>query len=406
MLIIAEALAKVIAETRPSRRMETVPTDGKLGRVLAENIVSDLDSPPHDKSIVDGYALVSAALRDGPQTLPVVEEVAAGQIPRSTITAETAARIMTGAPIPRGADAVVMLERCEQLAGGGVRILEGPIRPGQNIMRQGASFRQGTVVLPAGTVLRGVELGLLAELGRVNAALYTPPCIAVLATGNELVPPEQAPAAGQIRNSNGGLLTSLALMAGGGVCNLGIARDDKAELRGRLQEGLASDILVISGGVSAGDHDLTPQALLDLGVRQVFHKVNLKPGKPLWFGVLDRSATERTLVFGLPGNPVSGLVCFQLFVRPAIHRLAGIADANPLVISAPLAAAHQQRGERDTFWPARLEFPSGAQRHQVTPLSWRGSGDLRTLVAANCLAFFPAGDRAYQMGDEVSVHLL
>jgi len=188
----------------------------------------------------------------------------------------------------------------------------------------------------------------------------------------------------------------LVEQAGGRAELLGIARDDRANLRANIETGLSSNVLLLSGGVSAGVLDLVPQVLAEAGVQQVFHKVNLKPGKPLWFGVKDR-----TLVFGLPGNPVSGLVCFELFVRPAIARLRGYEPVLPAV-TADLAHEHKQRGDRPTYWPGVI---SGA-RATVTPLPWQGSGDLRTLTDANCLIYFPAGDKVFAAGEPVSVLLL
>jgi molybdopterin molybdotransferase len=179
---------------------------------------------------------------------------------------------------------------------------------------------------------------------------------------------------------------------------LGIARDDKGQLRELIARGLESDVLVISGGVSAGVLDLVPGVLAELGVEQVFHKVNLKPGKPLWFGVLAGASGER-LVFGLPGNPVSSYVCFELFVRPAVGRLAARGETGLAEVAAELSVAHVHRGDRPTFHPARLSATPG--RARIEPLRWQGSGDLRTLAEANALACFPAGDREYRAGETV-----
>jgi molybdopterin molybdotransferase len=226
------------------------------------------------------------------------------------------------------------------------------------------------------------------------------PTLAVLATGNELVPAEQTPAPGHIRNSNGPMLLAAAQAAGAVAVDLKIARDDAQQLRSLIARGLEHDVLVISGGVSAGVLDLVPGVLAELGVQQVFHKVHLKPGKPLWFGVLARGPVD-TLVFGLPGNPVSSLVCFELFVRPAIGQLAGRGDTSLVEVAAELAVDYLQRGDRPTYFPARLANVDG--RHRVEPLRWQGSGDLRTLVQANALAYFPPGERAYRAGETVRV---
>jgi molybdopterin molybdotransferase len=223
------------------------------------------------------------------------------------------------------------------------------------------------------------------------------------------------------------MLAALARQSGALALELGIGRDDEDDLRRRLLSGLNHDVLAISGGVSAGVLDLVPKVLAQLGVEQVFHKVNLKPGKPLWFGVRRHADGKQTLVFGLPGNPVSSLVCFELFVRPAIQKLRGLPPTGLARITAQLTMDHQQRGDRPTYWPAANGGVAvgGAADHgdaattdsavvrfanhrhpSVTPLPWKGSGDLRTLADADCLAFFPAGDRLFQAGESIEVLLL
>jgi molybdopterin molybdotransferase len=402
MLSVEEALEQVLGHAH-ARPVGVCAVREARGLVLAEDVVSDVDSPPHDKSVVDGYAVRAADLPEGEAELDVLEEVTAGAVPTREVTRGSATRIMTGAPIPAGADAVVMIEHSRLLPGGSkgqrVQIIGKPPAPGQNIMRRAVSMQRGQIVLAAGCKLRAIELGVLAEVGRANVSAVGRPRLAVLATGNELVPAAQTPRAGQIRNSNGPLLLASAEAAGATAIDLGIARDTVESLRESIARGLQSDVLIISGGVSAGVLDLVPAALADLGVRQVFHKVSLKPGKPLWFGVLPNQAGDK-LVFGLPGNPVSSLVCFELFVRPAIGRLAGRGDTSLERISAELALPHVHRGERPTYHPARLEVTEGRQR--IRPLRWQGSGDLRTLVEANALACFPAGDREYPAGESIT----
>ncbi len=401
MLSVEEALRQVLDHAK-ARPVEERAVGEVRGLVLAEDVASDVDSPPHDKSVVDGYAVRAADLPQGAAELEVLEEVTAGAVPTREVTRGSATRIMTGAPIPSGADAVVMIEHSRLLAGGAdgqrVQISGKPPVAGQNIMRRAVSMRRGQIVLTAGRQLRAIELGVLAEVGRSRVSVVGRPRLAVLATGNELVPAALTPRAGQIRNSNGPLLVASAEAAGATALDLGIARDTAESLREALTLGLQSDVVIVSGGVSAGVLDLVPAALASLGVRQVFHKVNLKPGKPLWFGVLPHQAGEK-LVFGLPGNPVSSLVCFELFVRPAIGRLAGRGDASLERISAELAVPYVHRGQRPTYHPARLEMTEGSNR--IWPLPWQGSGDLRTLVEANALACFPAGDHEHLAGESI-----
>jgi molybdopterin molybdotransferase len=280
-----------------------------------------------------------------------------------------------------------------------VAILQSPVKPGQNITRRAVSLARGQTVLETGKLLRPIEIGLLAEVGRSSVNVIPPPHVSILATGNELVSPSAAPGPAQIRNSNGPMLTALARSAGAEATDMGFARDNESDLRRAIESGLSHDCLVISGGVSAGVLDLVPKILDQLGVTQVFHKVNLKPGKPVWFGVLVNSSAKTTLVFGLPGNPVSSLVCFELFVRPAIQKLRGLAPTGLKKQTARLATDHPQRGDRPTYWPAAI------CEGEVMPLPWKGSGDLRTLTDANCLAFFPAGDQLYAAGQEIQILL-
>lgn len=403
MLSVDEALQRVSSQAVTLRPV-TVPVADAQGLVLAEDVTSDVDSPPHDKALVDGYAIRAADVVDGRADLAVLEEITAGAVPRKAVTPGHATRIMTGAPLPDGADSVVMVEQTTSTTAAdgsaSVRISTERLTPGQNIMRRASSMSAGDVVLRAGSRLRAIELGVLAEVGRVEATVIDRPSLAILSTGNELVRPIEKPGPGQIRNSNGPLLAAAAKAAGAAPQDLGIAIDEPAALQRAMSQGLEHDVLLISGGVSAGVLDLVPGVLAKLGVEQVFHKVDLKPGKPLWFGGRT-AAGRRTLVFGLPGNPVSSLVCFELFVRPAIGRLCGRTDAGLQEVQAELATAFQQRSDRPTYHPAVL-IDCGS-RFTVEPLRWQGSGDLRTLVAANALAFFPPGTRQFAAGESVRV---
>ena len=317
MISVEQALQLILEQTWPATG-ESVSLAESDGRVLIEEVLSDLDSPPHDKSMVDGYAVLRSDLESLPVKLRVQEEVTAGQVPQAPLQPGLATRIMTGAPVPAEAEAVVMVEQTQTSSDADgiewVEIAEVRLPESGNIMLQGTSLRAGEVILSAGRTIRPLEIGLLAEVGRHQVQVSLVPSVAILSTGNELVDVDQSPQAGQIRNSNGPLLNALVQRAGAKPVPLGIGRDDLDDLRQLVAQGLQEDVLVLSGGVSAGVLDLVPQVLQELGVEQIFHKVNLKPGKPLWFGV---NADTQTLVFGLPGNPVSSLVCCELFVRPA-----------------------------------------------------------------------------------------
>ncbi len=396
MLRVAEAQAIVQQHAQPLSP-ETLPlTSAALGLVLAEDVASDLDMPPYDKALMDGFAVRSSDLAYGHGTLTIIDEITAGQTPRLPIAPGQAARIMTGAPMPVGADAVVMIEHTQALQGSRVQVNDKPPTPGQNVLPQGREFRQGETVLPAGTIVRPQEFGILSTVGRSTIRVYPRPEVAVLSTGDEVVEASQTPGPGQIRNGNGPMLLAQVCRAGGLPQFLGIARDRRESLHPLVEEGLRRSILVLSGGVSAGRLYLVPGVLQELGVQAHFHKVEMKPGKPVFFGT-----RGQTLVFGLPGNPVSALVCFELFVRPAVRRLLGHAEPGPHLIEAALAEDFAYRTDRPTYYPARLDPSSDGWR--VRPVRWFGSADLRALAQANALVLFPSGDHKHRAGHVVSV---
>jgi molybdopterin molybdotransferase len=400
MLTVAEALAAVLQHTQRLPPTVLPLTPAVLGAVLAEDVVSDLDMPPYDKSMVDGYAVRCTDLAEGKGTLHVVEEVTAGRMPTRVLTAGQATHIMTGAPIPEGADAVVMVERT-RTDGQHVIIDDRPPRAGSNIMRRATEMRSGEVVLSAGAVLRPQEFGVLATVGRISASLYPSPQVAVLSTGDEVVEATERPQPGQIRNGNGPMLRAQVSRAGGVPRYLGIARDQLDSLRPLVREGLSSDVLILSGGVSAGTLDLVPGVLEEAGVTPIFHKVEMKPGKPVFFGVHSSG-----LVFGLPGNPVSALVCFELFVRPALRRLAGHAEPGPFYNTAILAENFTYRTDRPTYYPAWIESlaaRSATAELIVRAVPWHGSPDLRGMTSANAFVLVPAGEHDYQAGQTMTV---
>jgi molybdopterin molybdotransferase len=370
-----------------------------LGLVLAEDVTSDLDMPPFDKAMMDGYAVRSVDVSAAAE-LAVIEEVTAGRVPQKTVGPGQATRIMTGAPMPAGADAVVMVERTRTLDGNRVR-MEGGARPDQNVLRRAKEMRCGEIVLRAGTRLRPQEFGVLALVGKSTVQVRPAPTVAILPTGDEIVEPGDRPGPGQIRNSNGPMLLAQAARAGGTARSLGIARDTVGSLRKLVGEGLRSNVLVLSGGVSAGKLDLVPGVLTELGVRIDFHKVEMKPGKPMLFGVKDHGAGRpTTLVFGLPGNPVSALVCFELFVRPALRALMAL-PPGPRFVQATLAEDYAYRTDRPTYHPARLQSTDAGWRVHAVP--WFGSPDLRGVTPANAFVLLPAGDHQHRAGKPLPV---
>ena len=410
MITLEEALACIerVAMPLPPRR---VPLLEACGRRLATPVISDVDSPPWERAMMDGFAVRSAdlvAAAGGQLRLEVVVDLAAGDVTGLSLTPGTCARIMTGAPVPPGADAVVPIELAVEgtaaaHAGGSVCLESDGFRAGQHVARQGAAFRRGVDVVPAGTRLGAAAIGLAAEAGATHLLVPARPRVAILSTGSELVPPECLPKFGQTRNSNGPMIAAAVGLAGGEAIPLGIAPDRPEAIRAAVAQGLAADVLVLSGGVSAGDLDLVPDAFARCGVEQVFHKVRLKPGKPVWFGILRRAGASATLVFGLPGNPASSLVCFELFVRPALAQLAGMpAEQWHLPRArALLAGPAKGAGDRPVFAPCRLETRSGTLRAE--PLPWTGSSDLVGLAVANGLLALPAGGGRLEADTPVEV---
>lgn len=382
--------------------VEILPTIKALGMVLAQDIASDIDSPPYDKAMMDGYAIRAEDLTGAEATwLHVVEQVTAGMTPTKTLAAGEATRITTGAPIPDGATAVVIRERTEETRDrpDQVAVKQEAIAPGKNILRQGTSMREGRVVIKAGTILRPTDIGILAEVGQTHVPVFTRPRVAVLSTGDEIVEASMRPAAGQIRNSNGPMLEAMAKAVGAKVTNLGIARDNKEDLTAKILEGLTFDVLLLSGGVSAGMLDLVPSVLAEHGVSEIFHKINMKPGKPLWFGV--QEAAVRTLVFGLPGNPVSSLVGFHVFARRVIERMQGRSTETLEFRQVPLAEPMEHHGDRPVFFPSRHEHQGGGSI--VRTLDWKGSADLATLAHANAFVLFQPREATYEAGELVPV---
>jgi molybdopterin molybdotransferase len=402
MLTVDQALQAVLERVGP-----LPPTSRSLAEaldcILAEDVAADLDSPPFDKSLVDGYAVRVADLASGERRLRLGEEITAGKVPSRPLAEREAALVMTGAPLPPGADAVVMLEQVRR-EGSMIIIDDDPVTPGQFWLPQGREMRAGEIVLRRGERLNPVRLGLLASVGRSKVRVIPRPEVVIVPTGDELVEPERRPGPGQIRNSNATMLQALASTRGARAEATPIVGDDPEALHQALQRGLTSDLLLITGGVSVGTHDLVPAALEALGVAKVFHKVKIKPGKPLWFGLGPRREDRPgTLVFGLPGNPVSGIVGFLVFVRPALDALWGHAPGQAPLSRGRLTAPFFHRGERTTYHPARWypeeSAPGASSEPSIEPLEWAGSADLRPVALADGFAVFPAGDRNYEQGE-------
>lgn len=410
MIDLADALALIeqTAMPLPPRRQRLLDA---CGQPLAAPVIADVDSPPWDRAMMDGFAVrgedVTAA-GDGAVELDIVVDLAAGDVTPLEIKPGCCGRIMTGAPIPRGADAIIPVELAidgtgSAHAGSRVRLRDERFRAGQHIARQGVAFQRGQEVLTAGTVLNAGAIGLAAEAGATHVVAMPPVRVAILSTGSELVPPETVPAFGQIRNSNGPMITAAVRLLGAEPIPLGIAADKPEAIRAAVAQGLAADVLVLSGGVSAGDLDLVPEIFRQGGVEKLFHKVRLKPGKPVFFGILRRDRVAPTLVFGLPGNPASSLVCFDLFTRPAIQILAGRPREQWHLprCRGRLTAATKATPGRPVYLPCTLARNGSSL--EATPLPWTGSSDLVGLAKANGMIALPADGGRYEPGDEVEV---
>ncbi|HMO14488.1 MAG TPA: molybdopterin molybdotransferase MoeA [Pirellulaceae bacterium] len=406
MIEIEKALELIAACANPLDSVET-PLGEAVGQILSDDLYATIDSPPYDKSMMDGYVFRAAdvAVQEHPSRLrlEIVERVFAGKVPQHEIKAGTAAQIMTGAMIPPSADTVVVVERATESQFAGRDFVEfdcNAYNLGQNILKQGTVFRKGGLLISAGESIRPHDVGVLAENGFDRCPVFRRPNVAVLTTGDELVPHEFEPQNGQIRDSNSPLIAALAQAAGCHVELLGIARDEQSELNHAIRRGLSSDLLILSGGVSAGAADLVPNALATNGVVEVFHKVAVKPGKPIWFGYHD-NAEHRCLVFGLPGNPASSLVGFTILARSAIQRMKGSCSAFPNYQQAKLTQQFVLKGDRVTFWPVLSTVANSSL--ECTPLPWRGSADIFAITKANGLARFVPRESSYEVGDTVDV---
>lgn len=397
MIEYEAALRKVVTRAR-SLPAEAVPLVEALGRTLARDLKAPENVPPFAKATMDGYAVRSADTRipEGSYgiELMVVENLPAGRVGRKSVGPGEAVRIMTGAPLPKGADAVVMVENTET-SGARVRIRRG-VGPGDNIGQAGEDLRKGELILGKGALIGPAELGVLASIGAASVPVARRPHVAVIATGDEIVEPGEKRVGGCIFNSNGYSLLAMALRTGADAAYLGIARDKKSSLEARFRRAAAADILVLTGGVSVGDHDLVREGLGGLGVRPVFWQVRIKPGKPVFFGVRGRQ-----LVFGLPGNPTSAMITFLLFVRPAVERMLGRKETGARGGRAVLAEDLVLKSGRTQF--LRGFLAGSGPELRVSPFPDQKSGVLRPMVLSRVLIVVPADIARLEKGQEVEI---
>jgi len=414
MISPKEALEIVLANT-PRLEAVEVPLVESTHAVLAEPIVSDIDLPPFDKSAMDGFAARLEDLAKPPVELRIVEELPAGKAPTKHVTPGTCVKIMTGAPVPRGADVVIPVEDTQPAGVDAVCVLRADAAR-RNICTRGEDIHRGEQVIAPGAAVRPQEIGLLASVGRGKVRVYRRPRVAVLATGDELVEVSAVPGPGQIRNANSSSLLASCRKAGVDAVDLGVARDEERDLRERISRGLEHDVLLVSGGVSMGEWDLVPKVFDVLGVTVHFSTVRMKPGKPTMFATQHArgspipgppNATNRVwgpprrdwgpLIFGLPGNPVSTLVAFRLFVWPSLRKMMGHPEPVPPVRSAVLLKQLGVGGDRVTYVPAVLCYEDG--KWTASALRTKGPADLVGFCRANALLVLEPG--RYEQGASV-----
>ncbi|MHB8377183.1 MAG: molybdopterin molybdotransferase MoeA [Dehalococcoidia bacterium] len=414
MISVEEALERILSYVRVLGPEERAILDA-LGQVVADDVVSPLDIPPHDNTAMDGYAVrateTSGARTDAPVTLRVIGELAAGYLFDGEVQPGTAVRIMTGAPMPRGADAVVPFEETDEPSGRAfgsfaksrdvVGILKAA-RPGANVRRAAEDVRRGQTILRAGAVLHAAQIGVLASLGQSTVRVHRRPVIAILSTGDEVQEPGRPLRPGQIYDSNAYSISAMVQANGGIPKRLGIAKDTVEALTAKLREGLDADMLVTSAGVSRGDYDVVKDVLAREGAVD-FWTVRMRPGKPLAFGAF-ASGGRRVPHIGLPGNPVSSMVSFELFGRPAIFKMLGRGDWQRPVVRAVADEAIPNTDARRVYARAILTQRDGRWHAALT--GPQGSGVLTSMAQANALAIVPEDVAGVEPGDEVDAMML
>ncbi|HEY7532992.1 MAG TPA: gephyrin-like molybdotransferase Glp [Nitrospiraceae bacterium] len=393
---------KIVLDATPVLGLEKISILDALGRVLGEDIVAERDNPPWNNSAMDGFAVRWEDIKQQqtiqkPVTLSIIEDVPAGKMPVKSVGPGQAIRIMTGAPIPKGADTVLKVEDTEPTSDS-VRVFK-PEPQGSNIRPQGEDVRKGECIIAKGTRIRPGEAGMLAVLAKSFVFVYQRPRVAILSTGDELADLDERFSEEKIINSNSYGIAAAVQEAGGIPFLLGIARDTPAALKEKISHGLTADILVLSGGVSMGDYDFTKAVFRDLGAEMNFWKLAIKPGQPLAFGKI-----QGKLAFGLPGNPVSSMVTFEQLVRPALLKMTGHRSYGRPVLRAVFQEKFRKRTDRRHFLRGVLTQEDGVFKVRTT--GDQGSGILTSMVKANCLIDVSVEVEQLNPGDLVTVQLL
>jgi molybdopterin molybdotransferase len=403
-LVTAEKALEIILQSIKPVGKEAVPLGTSFRRVIADDLVAQEDIPPFDNSGMDGFAVRSAdtltAEDNAPVTFPIAGEIPAGQIYTQALQSQTALRIMTGAPIPDGADAVIEQELVAVVDGN--IVVRRAVEPRRNVRERGLDVRKGTIVFRKGTRLGPAHVGVLASLGIESIPVYASPTVALLVTGNELVDGRTL-RPGFIRNSNSVFLKALIQNSTCTVNDLGVAGDNVAEIHERMAQGLESNAVVTTGGVSVGKYDLVLEVWKKLGIQMLFWKVNIKPGMPLAFGVF-RKGEKTTAVFALPGNPVSCYVTFLQFVLPALRAMQGEEHASALRLPAILEQDIPKSDSKRHWVRGIVRREKGTLYARATGV--QSSAMLTSLAAANCLIIIPEEKRNPKAGETLEVELL
>jgi len=425
MIKVDEAL-QVILKNIKNLDSETVMLTDSLDRVLAEDIYSDYDLPQFDNSAMDGYAIkatnAKGATKDNPKVLEVIEDLRAGFLAKRILKDKQAIRIMTGAVIPEGADSVVIVEdtqRCvidkvnpvrnTQAAEKRIKISNGvkifkEVKAKENIREVGEDIKKSELVIQKGILLKSAHIGILASLGKPKIRVTRKPKVAVLATGDEVIDVDEKLTPGKLHSSNTYTLYSQIINCGGIPKNLGIARDKPEQLEAKIREGLDCDLILTSGGVSVGDYDLVKFILAKMGTDIKFWKVAMRPGKPLAFGTISASAGKKIPIFGLPGNPVSSMVSFEVFVRPAILQMLGQKNDDRKEADAVLEENISKKKGLRYFLRAQTRWGDGIYLTKIT--GPQGSGILKSMALANSLMILPEEEENIEKGRRVTVRFL
>jgi molybdopterin molybdotransferase len=397
MVKLFEAIEIILSNTLRLNTV-TVPILDSYDLTLAENIISPHNIPPFTKSAMDGYAVRSADFNNPPVFLNVIDEIQAGRNSKHKIIADECIRIMTGAPVPQGADAVIRFEDTELMSKKRIKVLQ-TLKPHRNVIPEGDNARKGDVIIPRDTTLKGPEIAILASIGKGTVEVYRRPKIAVVSTGSELREYEEKLDIGTIRNSNGPMQQSLARSLPLEVAYLGLAHDEKQEITRYVTQYTEYDIFVISGGVSVGPYDLVPETLEECGAKILVDKVMVKPGKPFVFGKL-----KECLLFGLSGNPVSNFMAFYLYVKPAIYKMLGRSNFSPLLVEAQIDTDFHKKTNFYQIVPSRYILQEGKFKVSILPI--HGSADIIGCSGCNCLTFIESRKHVVRSGDRIPILLL